>query len=225
MIYTNKSVAIFTHPRSGSSWFQHSLTQYSLSELFNLNVQVDDYDEYGIKFKFDILGYDIGDRDVELNRRFEIYNYFESIKKNVSVKIHTAVLNAKIIDFLKNKNIQVVTLERNHKRDVFWSFIISWNLNQWHDSISACEITITKKSFDRVLSVMESHTNALKIVNKNFITTNIVYEELLSMPNNQWFNSTSKYTITDYKTKATILNLNEVNMWLVMMGHEEWVMV
>ena len=36
MIDSNKSVIIFSHPRSGSTWFQDGFSQYNLSELFNI---------------------------------------------------------------------------------------------------------------------------------------------------------------------------------------------
>lgn len=224
MIDPTKSIVIFSHPRSGSTWFQHSLKQYSLSELFNLNVEVIDYDEHGIKFKFDINGYDIGDRDAELEKRFVIYNYFEMIKKTVSVKIHSGLLNKKMIDFLKKKDVQVVTLERNNKSDVFWSLIIAWNLNIWHGQINQKSVKVTRKSFDRINEIMNNFPKSVNVIDEHFSSQKIYYEDLLILPDNDWFNRSKKYSIMNAKSSITIENLQEVNQWLVEENHQAWVM-
>lgn len=222
MINPNKSLVIFSHPRSGSTWFQNSLNQYSLGELFNLNIEIVSYDTDNIHFKFDKHGYDLSTAEAELQKRFDIFNYFESIKGSVSVKIHTSLLNDQMVEFLKTKEIQMVLLERLSKSDTFWSFLIGWNLNSWHDKIQSQTITITQKSFERVIAVMSKIDSSSKYVTGTFPTINIYYEDLISMPNNDWFTSSSKYEVVDGKSIVTITNLNEVNDWLIQAGYSEW---
>ena len=223
MIDTKKSLVIFSHPRSGSTWFQNSLKQYSLGELFNLNITIVSYDK-NIELSFDKHGYDLNTTEIELQRRFDIFNYFESIKGPVSVKIHTSILNQQMIDFLKTKDIQYIILDRLSKSDTFWSFLIAWNLHNWHDEITEQSITATRLSFDRVISVMSNLDTSLQFVKDNFIADTIYYEDLLNMPNNDWFKSTERYKVINGKSKVTILNLKEVNTWLSSSGRQAWIM-
>ena len=223
MIDTTKSLVIFSHPRSGSTWFQNSLKQYSLNELFNLNLTVVSCDK-NIAFNFDKHGYDLNTAELELQKRFDIFNHFESIKGTVSVKIHTSILNQQMIDFLKTKDVQYIILDRLSKSDTFWSFLIAWNLHNWHDEITEKSITVTRQSFDRVISVMSNLDMSLQFVKDNFIADTIHYEDLINMPNNNWFKSTERYKVINGKSKVTILNLDEVNAWLSSAGRQEWTM-
>ena len=163
MINPNKSLVIFSHPRSGSTWFQNSLKQYSLGELFNLNIKVVSYDK-DIHFSFEKHGYDLNTAEIELEKRFGIFNHFESIKDSVSVKIHTTLLNPQMINFLKTKEIQHIVLDRLSKSDTFWSFLIGWNLNSWHNEILPQSITVTPYSFEKVIKVMSNIDESLKVV-------------------------------------------------------------
>jgi hypothetical protein len=222
MIDPNKSLVIFSHPRSGSTWFQNSLKQYSLGELFNLNIELVSYDNDNIHFKFDKHGYDLSTAQQELQKRFDIFNHFESTKGAVSVKIHTSILNDQMIEFLKTKNIQMVSLERLSKSDTFWSFLIGWNLNNWHDKIEPQSIAITQRSFERVLAVMSKIESSSILVTETFSANKIYYEDLVGMPNNEWFTNSSKYKVVDGKSVVTITNLIEVNDWLTQAGYSEW---
>jgi len=223
MIDTNKSLVIFSHPRSGSTWFQNSLKQYSLGELFNLNITIVSYDK-NIELSFDKHGYDLNTAETELQRRFDILNHFESTKGPVSVKIHTTILNQQMIDFLKTKDIQYIILDRLSKSDTFWSFLIAWNLHNWHDEITEKSITVSRQSFDRVMSVMSNINTSLQFVKDNFIADTIHYEDLLNMPNNDWFHSSERYKVLNAKSKVHILNLDEVNAWLSSSGRQAWIM-
>jgi hypothetical protein len=223
MIDTKKSLVIFSHPRSGSTWFQNSLKQYSLGELFNLNITIVSCEE-NIELNFDKHGYDLNTAEIELQRRFDIFNHFESIKGPVSVKIHTAILNQQMIDFLKTKDVQYIILDRLSKSDTFWSFLIAWNLHNWHDEILEKSITVTRQSFDRVIAVMSDINNSSQFVKDNFTTNTIHYEDLINMSDNNWFKSTERYKVINGKSKVTILNLKEVNDWLSSVGRQEWTM-
>ena len=223
MINPNKSLVIFSHPRSGSTWFQNSLKQYSLGELFNLNIKVISYDK-DIHFSFEKHGYDLSNAEAELQKRFEIFNHFASIKNSVSVKIHTTLLNQQIINFFKTKDIQYIILDRLSKSDTFWSFLIGWNLNSWHDEILPQSITATPYSFEKVMKVMSNLDKSLKVATDNFSPNTIHYEDLITMKNNEWFNSTSRYKLVNGKSVVNVVNLNEVNGWLINSGYEQWIM-
>ena len=223
MINPNKSLVIFSHPRSGSTWFQNSLKQYSLGELFNLNIKVISYDK-DIHFSFEKHGYDLSNAEAELQKRFEIFNHFASIKNSVSVKIHTTLLNQQIINFFKTKDIQYIILDRLSKSDTFWSFLIGWNLNSWHDEILPQSITATPYSFEKVMKVMSNLDKSLKVATDNFSPNTIHYENLITMKNNEWFNSTSRYKLVNGKSVVNVVNLNEVNGWLINAGYEQWIM-
>jgi len=223
MIDPTKSLVIFSHPRSGSTWFQNSLKQYSLGELFNLNIKVISYDK-DIHFSFEKHGYDLSNAEAELQKRFDIFNHFASIKNSVSVKIHTTLLNQQIINFLKTKDIQYIILDRLSKSDTFWSFLIGWNLNSWHDEILPQSITATPHSFEKVMNVMSNLDKSLKVATDNFSPNTIHYEDLITMKNNEWFNSTSRYKLVNGKSVVNVVNLNEVNKWLINAGYEQWIM-
>jgi hypothetical protein len=223
MIDPNKSLVIFSHPRSGSTWFQNSLKQYSLGELFNLNIKVLSYDK-DIHFSFEKHGYDLSTAKIELQKRFEIFNHFELIKSPVSVKIHTTLLNSQMINFLKTKEIQYIVLDRLSKSDTFWSFLIGWNLNSWHDEILPQSIAVTPYSFEKVMKVMSNLDESLKIVTDNFSPNTIHYEDLTDMKNNDWFNSTSRYKLVNGKSVVSIVNLDEVHGWLTNAGYKQWIM-
>lgn len=230
MIDINKSVAIFCHPRSGSTWFQNSLTQFSLDELFNLYNRVVDYNDDGIKFELipgvttvsypNSIAY-----DKELAHRFEIFNYFESRKKTVSVKNHNYLLDSKIINFLKSKKLQYVQLERINKYDTFWSFLIAWHTNKWHYRDLQTDISISKSSFNTAINSMNRNESSKDMVTCNFHTTKIYYEDLLVLQNNHWFHSNKKYSKLNTKIHVNILNLKEVNEWLDLEGYAEWKMM
>jgi hypothetical protein len=223
MIDPNKSLVIFSHPRSGSTWFQNSLKQYSLGELFNLNIKVISYDK-DIHFSFEKHGYDLSNAEAELQKRFDIFNHFAPIKNSVSVKIHTTLLNQQIINFLKTKDIQYIILDRLSKSDTFWSFLIGWNLNSWHDKILPQSITATPYSFEKVMKIMSNLEESLKVATDNFSPNTIHYEDLITMKTNEWFNSTSRYKLVNGKSVVSIVNLDEVNNWLINEGYPQWIM-
>lgn len=225
MINPNKSVVIFSHPRSGSTWFQNSLPQFSLGELFNLNIDLTSYDNDNIHFKFDKHGYNLDTVEKELQKRFDVYNHFELIKGAVSLKIHSTILNNQMVNFLKTKKVQTILLERLNKSDTFWSFLISWNLNNWHEKIEPQSIKITSESFKRVINIMSNYEHSLNIVHDNFSTVKLFYEDLISMPNNEWFTKTSKYKVMNGKSIVNITNLEEVNNWLKSIGYAQWIRI
>ena len=72
MIDSNKSVIIFSHPRSGSTWFQDGFSQYNLSELFNIYLKYTINN--GIHFSYSPAYCGNTDKNIELHNRFEIYN-------------------------------------------------------------------------------------------------------------------------------------------------------
>jgi hypothetical protein len=227
MIDNTKSLVIFSHPRSGSTWFQNSLKHYSLGELFNLNIQVE---KMGEQLIFGCVDHQINKRLSinELKVRFEIFDYFESIKNPVSVKIHLSLLNSELIEFLNSRHLQFVYLERINKYEVFWSFLISWTTNNWHNlhnTLMPADIIIDKAVFLRVIESLNNNQESKKMMDDNFSTTKIYYEDLKIIRNNDWFNSNKNFSILDAKSIVKILNLEEVNNWLDYEGYGSWKMM
>lgn len=223
MIQSDRSIVIFSHPRSGSTWFQNSLKQYSLGELFNLNLQV--RADENIHFNFVKHGYDFDKADSELKHRFFLYDHFEKLKQAVSVKIHGSILNENIISFLKSRQMQYVLLERKNKANAFWSLLIAWTLNNWHDPINKQTICVSHSVFNKVLKLIDDIDRSFEIISDNFSPIRLYYEDMLSMPDNDWFASTKKYQILDGKSIVDISNLKEVNIWLSDAGKKEWILL
>lgn len=221
MINPGESLAIISHPRSGSTWFQRSLMQYSLGELFNLNIAAYRSGDR-IKYLFLGHGYDT-DREQELlAERFMMYSEMEKLHGPVSVKIQTRVLSDSVIEFIKSRQIQTVFLERRNKFNAFWSLIIAWQTHTWHDILRRDEVTINQVVFNNVIHIMNSYENDMAKVTAHFNAPHFYYEDLLSMPDNNWFRSNSSTCILDEKSKVKISNLDQVNGWLEKAGRSEW---
>lgn len=221
MIDTNKSLIIFSHPRSGSTWFQNSLKQLSLGELFNLNLDVN-VSENRIQYEFKSHGYNQENAESELNRRFKIFDDLKESLGPVSVKIHTSILNEQMTNIIVTKNLPTVILERQNKSDTFWSFIIAWTLHKWYGRLTPQTISVSKENFIRVLNIMKLSDRMSTQVQTTFKSPKLYYEQLLAMPTNNWFKSNNYCEISDGKSVIIIENLNEVNDWLDDSGFGKW---
>jgi len=192
-------------------------------------MKIADYNENGIQIDF-IPGNTTNNYssqqsyNAELERRFDIFNYYEDIKKTVSVKVHINLLDDKMINFLKSKDLQYVELERVSTYDTFWSFLLAWQTNHWHKSYPIDHIIVSKSSFTTAINSMAKIEKSQNIISQHFNTAKIYYEDLLTLKNNQWFQSNEKYIKLDTKNKISILNLTEVNEWLDNVGRSEWKM-
>jgi hypothetical protein len=71
---------------------------------------------------------------------------------------------------------------------------------------------------------MSNLDKSLKVATDNFSPNTIHYEDLITMKNNEWFNSTSRYKLVNGKSVVNVVNLNEVNKWLINAGYEQWIM-
>jgi hypothetical protein len=129
-----------------------------------------------------------------------------------------------MITFLKTKELQYIVLDRLSKYDTFWSFLIGWNLNSWHDEILPQSITATSYSFKKVMKIMSNLEESLKVVTDNFSLNTIHYEDLINMKNNEWFSNTTRFKVVNGKSVVNILNVDEVNNWLINDGYPQWIM-
>jgi hypothetical protein len=211
MLDPNKSVVIFSHPRSGSTWFQNSLPQYNLNELFLLQAEISGFnsDRVSLTYK-ETMTYN--DPAKELQRRFDIYTEYAN-KQPVSVKIHTLLINEQIIDFLKKQNVQYVLLNRRNKLDTFWSALIAWHTLNWHKTAMPMNITIKKNNFDEVVGWMRSFNDECKKIKSLFDVNEIYFEDYINYPKSDWFFPHS-VLIQNAKEVTTIDNIDEVNQWL-----------
>jgi len=211
MIDPNRSIVIFSHPRSGSTWFQNSLIQYNLNELFLLHAEISGFNSDRISLTYkENISYE--DPAKELQRRFDIYNEYAS-KQSVSVKIHTASLNKKIVNFIEQQDTQFVLLERKNKIDTLMSALIAWHTLNWHKKAVPTNLTIKKEIFDSIINWMKSYKNECMIVKSIFDVKELYYEDFINYPKSEWFNP-AEIIIQNAKSVTTIDNIDEVNQWI-----------
>ena len=212
MVDPNKSIVIFSHPRCASTWFQQSLPQMFLSELFLLRMHVFDYniDKLSMRYVTPKMIYE--DPVKELEKRFDIFSFYAE-KKPVSVKIHTFLLNDAIIDFLKKQDVQYVLLNRVNKIDTFWSALIGWHTTNWHDVAQPMNLTITKANFNEIVSWMKNYNTECEKIKSLFDVKELYFEDYINYPKSEWF-MPHEVLIQNAKSVTTIDNLDEVNKWI-----------
>lgn len=220
MIDSNKSVIIFSHPRSGSTWFQDCLPQYNLSELFNIYLRIKNVDiNNGIQYSYSHEYNGNVDKNVELNSRFEIYKQFLNSYGTVSLKIHCHHYNNSIESFLKTLDTQYVLLERRDKNATLWSLLIAWCTLQLHitsnNSKRTQSITISKEVFDQCINILNQCDNDSRIITTIYNPTIIYYEDLLTNKVFDYIVPNSTYIIQNAKEYTSIINLDEVNAWII----------
>jgi hypothetical protein len=211
MLDPNKSVVIFSHPRSGSTWFQKSLPQYNLNELFLLQAEISGFypDRVSLTYK-EKNTYE--DPAKELQRRFDIYTD-NANQRPVSVKIHTLLINEQITDFIRKQDTQYILLNRRNKLDTFWSAIIAWHTLNWHSVANPINLTVTRTNFDDVILWMKNHEVEREWVKSLFDVTELYFEDYINYPKSDWF-SPHTVLIQNAKSVTTIDNLDEVNQWI-----------
>jgi hypothetical protein len=212
MVDPNKSIVIFSHPRCASTWFQQSLTQFSLDELFLLRNHVFDYDINKLLIRYVTPKMIYEDPAKELERRFDIYSYYAS-KKPVSIKIHTFLLDDAITDFLHKQDTQYVILNRKNKIDTFWSALISWHTANWHKTAIPMNLTVKKNYFEHIVSWMNNYDDECNKIKSLFDVKELYFEDYINYPESEWFHP-DKVLVQNAKKVTIIDNLDEVNQWI-----------
>ena len=226
MINPSKSLVIFSHPRSGSTWFQNGLSHFNAFELLNLDISwkstmhrpefknsiaqyyaIDDY-------KPDI--YQSADMKTELDNRFRIYNELENQHSPMSVKIHTCQVNDDIIKFLSSKTVEYVLIERKDKIATFWSYIIAQTTLKFHFfQPKEQEITVTKEVFKSVSDKMLNFQNEVTELKKIFPIQHIYYEDINNLEVSDWWvRPNNRIKIQNAAIMTTITNRDEVMNWI-----------
>lgn len=213
VINPNKSVVIFSHPRSGSSWFQESLPQFNLRELFNPSVEILHWDTEYIDYKYVKHNYE-ADLTKLLPERFDIFDSFVKHKKSVSVKTHTFAANKLILDFFKARDLDYLLIERKNKIDTFWSSLIAWKTMNFHDKAIEQEINVTREMFDLIIETMLIFEKDKTILATQFPIQKVYYEDLIRLPESDVWKPNNKFKVQNAKSVTKIPNLEEVNFWL-----------
>jgi hypothetical protein len=225
MIDPNKSLIIFSHPRSGSTWFQSALPHFNTMELFNLSLMYIKIPERN-QFKnsignFYTLDYpkhrynEIG-IDHEYDDRFKMYNDLENKHSPISVRIHTYDATDKVIDFLRTKDANYVLIERKDKISTFWSMLVSWTTLKFHFFNPEFQnITVSKEGFDMVADIMINFQGHVEKLKQIFPIQHIYYEDVLNYELSDWWvHPKNRITIQNAAKLTTILNLDEVMGWI-----------
>lgn len=226
MISPSKSLVIFSHPRSGSTWFQNGLSHFNTFELLNLDISWNPI-EYRPEFKNSIAQYyamgdyipDIylnTDMKDELDNRFKIYNELENKHAPMSTKIHTCQVNESIVDFLSSKELDYVLIERKDKIATFWSFIIAQTTLQFHFfQPKVQEITVTKEVFKSVSDKMLNFQNEVDSLKKIFPIQHMYYEDVFNLEVSDWWvRPNNRIKIQNAAIMTTITNRDEVMNWI-----------
>ncbi len=213
MIDPTKSVVIFSHPRSGSTFFQKSLPHYYLGEMFLKKIQINGFDDRGMLNNY-VKGEPTFDSyENELERRFKLYSHYTGIKP-VSIKVHLIMKNDQIINFLKKQeDTQFVLVKRENKLDTFWSNLISWHTLDWHGPVKQTNLTINRVIFNMVIDMMRSYRTECDNIKSMFDVKEFVFENFIKYPKSDWFNPAPTF-IQNAKEATTITNIDEVNQWI-----------
>ena len=212
MIDPKKSVVIFSHPRSGSTWFQKSLPQFNLSELFLLRLQFNGETDRGIRANYLKQRPVYNDVNAEMQYRFKLYTEYASTRP-VSVKTHTFLSDDIILDFLKKQDAQFVLLNRRNKLDTFWSALISWHTLNWHQEASTTPFTANKLYFDSVVDWLKKSKDECVMIRNTFDVQEHYYEDFIHYPKSDWFNP-APVLVQNAKAVTPIVNREEVEKWL-----------
>jgi len=205
----NKSIVIFSHPRSGSTWIQDSLPQFNLSELFTMYCHIKSVDiNSGIRYRYS------SEPANDLDYRFELFDKFQKQHNAISVKVHLHLLTDEICNFFESKDLQYILLERNNNMDTFWSLLIALNTLELHNTINTKTIFVSRQSFDDAVYIMNECKNRIDEVRRRFKPIEIIYEDLIQEPISAVWNPSSKYIIQNAKDKTEITNIEEVTFWL-----------
>jgi hypothetical protein len=226
MISPSKSLVIFSHHRSGSTWFQNGLSHFNAFELLNLDISWKSID-HRPEFKNSLAQYYtidnyttdlyLGiDTENELTNRFRIYNELESKHAPMSTKVHTCQVNDAVIDFLSSKELDYVLIERKDKISTFWSFIIAQTTLQFHFfQPKTQEITITKEVFKSVSDKMLDFKNEVVRLKKIFPIQHMYYEDILNLEMSDWWvRPNNRIKIQNAAIMTTITNRDEVMNWI-----------
>lgn len=231
MIDPDKSLIIFSHPRSGSHWVQESICnssyhKFNLREFFHLKVRYDiDYELKVAKGKLRANNEKIC-YSTERKHRIHTYQQIQSDYGNVCAKIHVELaIVPDLLSFLieEKSNTQYILLERKNKMDVFWSDLIASTTNEWVSNLNQTMtgntekpcIEIKKDIFERVLSSLNTFNKHCDTLSNSFDMTHVYYEDLLNQPFNKWWNPTNNiFKIQNEKNRTTISNYEQVLEWL-----------
>lgn len=217
MIDPQKSIVIFTYPRSGSTWFQDKLPHYNLQEMMN----------YNVKFKFTREGLSFNraywtDRpplDVILRYRVEMLRYYYRNFSPVSLKIQTRYLQPQIHNVLHELDFQYVALRRRNMHATVWSYLITMCTNEWGGAPTAQTITISREIFDEVDAVLRNYDLELQQLQSQYPITTVYYEDALQWTPCEWWRESTNITVQNAKAITTVANRDEVENWLTTSGY------
>ena len=228
MIDPNKSLIIFSHPRSGSHWVQECIctakqhTFFNLREFFNLVAT------YEIDYTLKVARGNLRTSNVtsyldERNQRIQLYKQIQSTYGTVCAKIHVEnAIIPEILNFLlkEKSNTQYILLERKNKMDVFWSHLIAYTTNQWHIKtnspnieVEPQSIEVKKDAVEKVISSLLTFDKNSSILQNNFDITHVYYEDLLTQQNSEWWNTNSEFNLQNSKDRVVITNYSQVLEW------------
>jgi hypothetical protein len=217
MIDPQKSLAIFTYPRSGSTWFQDKLNHFNLQEMMN----------YNVKFKFtrDWLEFDRAywierpPLDQTLKYRVEMLKFYHRNHAPVSLKIQTRYMKPEIASALKELDFQYIALERRDRLATVLSFLIVVYTDEWGGKTTPHEITIQRNMFDYVMEVLMGFEYQLEELRKEFPIKTIYFEDALSWEACDWWKPDSNITVQNAKSITTITNRQQVDEWIKECGY------
>jgi len=204
-----RPIVILSHPRSGSTWIQDSLPQFNLSELFTMYCGIKSVNlDTGIQYNYSTTAAN------DLDYRFDLFDMFLEKHKAISVKTHLHLLTEPICDFFEKKDLQYILLKRKNKRDTFWSLLIALNTLELHNTINKKSIRVTNALIDDALYILDQCDKNTEMVTNKFNPLKICYEDMLTLPKNNWWKPSNKYVIQNAKDVVTIENINEVTEYL-----------
>ena len=226
MININKSLIIFSHQRSGGTWFQSALPHFNAHELFNLNLDWTSVTERP-QFHNSIGRYYTPnhpkpdryaeiDLENELKIRYNIYNELENKHTPLSVKINLSYINDNLIKFLSTKDVDYVVMERKDKIASFWSYIVAWTTNQFHFfEPKTQEIVVTKEVFNSVSGRLLDFVSTVSALKKIFPMKHMYYEDILNLEVSDWWvRPNNRIKIQNAVKITTITNRDEVMSWI-----------
>lgn len=213
-MFNRSNVAIFSHPRSGSYWFQESLPHFDMNELFNIsNVSIiklgsdsvicSDYQSK--KFSSD-------EKIFEYQRRSKL---FDSVLAPKSVKIHHFQLyDDWIFEWILSRNMKIIFFERIDKANSFYSLLISNELRKFKGTHTTKEIKINLNNIDECYKSIFSVSDRVNILKEKFDCYHFYYENLLNSSVKWLDKSKPKIIKQDTVQSVKITNKEEVDNFI-----------
>jgi hypothetical protein len=220
-----KPLLILTYPRSGGSWFQHSLRHifYDLFEYFNplnpLNYE-NLYGDYNLNYlPFTYYEFNLNEIHQECTDRFNfLASNITKIKPIHSIRLHVHnhvnYLEPYIISYLK-QNYNIISLHRKDLHSMFWSNLIAYETMSWNwrnDKFN--EVLISKKTFNIISKQYKKKDLDYERAEQLFhCKTHLYYEDFLSDPLCYFPSNNTDLKIQNNKKTKKILNIFDILTW------------